>query len=57
MSGGFIAVDVLFVISGFLITGRIVREINSTGQLNLNRFYARRIRRLPRAGPWASSLD
>ena len=54
MSGGFIAVDVLFVISGFLITGRIVREINSTGQLN--RFYARRIR-LPRAGPWASPLD
>ncbi|WP_034609698.1 acyltransferase family protein, partial [Cellulomonas sp. URHD0024] len=39
-------VDVFFVISGFLITGLIVREIESTGRLSLSRFYARRARRL-----------
>lgn len=44
--GGFVGVDVFFVISGFLITGLIVREIRSTGRLSLARFYARRIRRL-----------
>uniref|UniRef100_UPI0012DD132F acyltransferase family protein n=1 Tax=Cellulomonas sp. URHD0024 TaxID=1302620 RepID=UPI0012DD132F len=46
LPGGFIGVDVFFVISGFLITGLIVREIESTGRLSLSRFYARRARRL-----------
>ncbi|TDC48452.1 acyltransferase, partial [Jiangella ureilytica] len=45
-SGGFVGVDVFFVISGFLITGLILREIDTTGRLRLGRFYARRIRRL-----------
>lgn len=46
ISGGFVGVDVFFVISGFLITGLIVREVERTGRLDLPRFYARRIRRL-----------
>ena len=44
--GGFVGVDVFFVISGFLITGVITRELSSTGRLSLRQFYARRIRRL-----------
>ncbi|MEQ7009806.1 acyltransferase family protein [Actinopolymorpha sp. B17G11] len=44
--GGFVGVDVFFVISGFLITGLIVREVRTTGRLSLARFYARRARRL-----------
>ncbi len=44
--GGFVGVDVFFVISGFLITGLIVREVERTGRLDFRRFYARRIRRL-----------
>ena len=44
--GGFIGVDVFFVISGFLITGLLLREVTSTGHLDLPRFYARRARRL-----------
>lgn len=46
LRGGYVGVDVFFVISGFLITGLIVREIGATGHLSLARFYARRARRL-----------
>ena len=46
MGGGYVGVDVFFVISGFLITGLLVREMENTGRLDLPRFYARRIRRL-----------
>lgn len=45
-AGGFVGVDVFFVISGFLITGLIVREIERTGRLSLLSFYARRAERL-----------
>ncbi len=45
-SGGYIGVDIFFVLSGFLITGLMVREIEQTGGLDLTRFYARRARRL-----------
>lgn len=45
-AGGFVGVDVFFVISGFLITGLIVREIERTGRLSLLNFYARRAKRL-----------
>src|SRR5690625_850586 len=44
--GGYVGVDVFFVISGFLITGMLVREVQTTGRVSLSRFYARRIKRL-----------
>ena len=43
---GYLGVDVFFVISGFLITGQLLREAELTGTLNLANFYARRVRRL-----------
>lgn len=46
LPGGFIGVDIFYVISGFLITGLILREIETTGALNLSDFYQRRIKRL-----------
>ena len=45
MPGGFIGVDVFFVISGFLITGIITRELE-LGRFSLVEFYNRRIRRI-----------
>ena len=50
VTGGFIGVDVFFVISGFLITGLLVREIEKSGRVSYANFYARRIRRLLPAG-------
>jgi peptidoglycan/LPS O-acetylase OafA/YrhL len=44
--GGYIGVDVFFVLSGYLITGLLWRELETTGRLNLIEFYARRARRL-----------
>ena len=44
--GGFIGVDIFYVISGYLITGLILREIQTSGRLNLKNFYQRRIKRL-----------
>jgi peptidoglycan/LPS O-acetylase OafA/YrhL len=44
--GGFVGVDVFFVISGFLITGMLVREVERSGRVSLGHFYARRARRL-----------
>ena len=46
MGGGFVGVDVFFVISGYLITGLLLREVSATGRLDLPGFYARRVRRL-----------
>jgi peptidoglycan/LPS O-acetylase OafA/YrhL len=45
MPGGFIGVDIFFVISGFLITGIIVRELDQK-RFSLLAFYNRRIRRI-----------
>ena len=44
--GGFIGVDVFFVISGFLITGGLLRELEQKGKINFVDFWARRARRL-----------
>src|SRR5580704_13963420 len=46
VGGGFIGVDVFFVISGFLITGMLWREVSTTGTVGLRRFYGARARRL-----------
>ena len=46
VGGGYIGVDVFFVISGFLITGLLWREVASSGRVRLGRFYAARARRL-----------
>ncbi len=46
MPGGFIGVDVFFVISGYLITGLLVREFDASGRIDFAAFYARRVRRL-----------
>lgn len=45
-NGGFVGVDVFFVISGYLITGMLFREYEVTGKISLRNFYARRVRRL-----------
>ena len=46
LTGGFIGVDVFFVLSGFLITRLILGEMAATGRLSLRSFWARRARRL-----------
>jgi len=46
VTGGFVGVDVFFVVSGFLITLHLARELASTGTIALGRFWARRARRL-----------
>ena len=44
--GGFVGVDIFFVISGYLITSLLVRERADTGRVDFFAFYARRMRRL-----------
>ena len=46
LTGGYVGVDVFFVISGYLITGHLYREIVKTGSVSLRHFWAKRIRRL-----------
>nr|WP_319458311.1 acyltransferase family protein [Mycobacterium sp. RTGN4] len=46
VGGGFVGVDLFFVISGFLITGLLWREANTTGSVRLRSFYGARARRL-----------
>ena len=46
LPGGFIGVDVFFVISGYVITASLQREWVSTGTIRFRQFYARRVRRL-----------
>jgi len=46
VGGGYVGVDVFFVISGYLITSHIVREVGKHGRLDLVAFYSRRVRRI-----------
>ena len=46
LRGGFIGVDVFFVVSGFLITSLLLREHSAVGRISLRHFYGRRVRRL-----------
>jgi peptidoglycan/LPS O-acetylase OafA/YrhL len=45
-SGGYVGIEVFFVISGFVITGLLLREHESTGHTSLRSFYGRRVRRI-----------
>jgi peptidoglycan/LPS O-acetylase OafA/YrhL len=45
-AGGFVGVDVFFVISGFLITGILIREHARTGSVSFRSFYVRRVKRI-----------
>ena len=46
LPGGFLGVDLFFVLSGYLISSLIIKEYKSTGTVNLYNFYVRRARRL-----------
>ncbi|MCX5479023.1 acyltransferase family protein [Kaistia geumhonensis] len=46
LHGGFLGVDIFFVLSGYLIGGIILRELQDTGRFSFSNFYARRIRRI-----------
>ena len=46
LRGGFVGVDVFFVLSGYLITGLLLQEIDTTGGVRFLAFYARRLQRL-----------
>ena len=46
IKGGYIGVDIFYVISGYLITGLLLRELEISGSLSFKSFYLRRIKRL-----------
>lgn len=46
MPGGYVGVDIFFVISGFVITSLMISEVQDTGRIDLQKFYARRARRI-----------
>lgn len=45
-SGGFLGVDIFFVISGFIITSLLLREVDRTGRISFVSFYRRRVKRI-----------
>ena len=46
LDGGYIGVDIFYVISGFLITGLLLKELDRSSKISLTSFYARRTKRL-----------
>lgn len=46
VTGGFVGVDVFFVISGYLITSHLLKEVTETGRVRIGQFWARRAKRL-----------
>src|SRR5215213_8965983 len=46
LDGGFVGVDVFFVLSGFFITGLLARQFGESGEIDLNEFYGKRALRL-----------
>jgi peptidoglycan/LPS O-acetylase OafA/YrhL len=45
-SGGFVGVDIFFVLSGYLVTRILIRDLSAIGRIDLRNFYARRFRRI-----------
>ncbi len=45
-AGGFIGVDIFFVLSGYLITGLLLKEVELKNKINFLQFYSRRLKRL-----------
>src|SRR5690242_273394 len=56
LSGGYVGVDVFFVISGFLITGHLLKEVRQTGTISIAGFYARRALRLLPAATFTAAV-
>jgi peptidoglycan/LPS O-acetylase OafA/YrhL len=46
LEGGYVGVDVFFVLSGYLISGLVLHEVESTGRFDVWLFYSRRLKRL-----------
>ena len=46
LPGGFLGVDIFFVISGYLITSLIIKELKISGNFSFSKFYIRRMRRI-----------
>src|SRR4051812_6801522 len=44
--GGFVGVDLFFVLSGYLVTQILVRDLSTRGRIDWQRFYSRRVRRI-----------
>ena len=57
LSGGYVGVDVFFVISGYLISKHLLGELERSNRINLAQFYARRIRRLLPAATLVASVS